>query len=687
MYGAQVAADSHLSAPAPTAIVYDRSGRFLTQTGGNEHGFWETPPPPRVVAATLALEDRRFWLHPGVDPVGVVRAVLSHVRGGRSGASTIAMQVVRMQHPRPRTLWAKAVEAGTAVALTLRYGHAAVLAQYLRLAPYGGNSRGIGYAARWYFDKPAADLSLAEAALLSAVPQSPTASALRRPGGLARAVLRARRALDAMDIGVVERDQAVAELATLRPLPAPRRPEVAMQAVLRLRTLARSVRADPANPLLHATLDLPTQEAVSRQLRASLAAWRRGGAQQAAVMVVRRGSGAVLADVASAGWRTEPGGAIDYTSVLRSPGSTLKPFLYAAALDRGLLQPAEVLDDAPEAAHGINNADDAFLGPLLPRQALGNSRNVPAASLLVRLGLAQGMEALRTAGLTTETGEGARYGLGLAIGALPSRLDALVRAYNALADDGMMTELRWLREAEAPPRRRVASVTSARLVAAFLSDPMARLPAFPRYGPSEYPFPVALKTGTSQQYRDSWTLAWSADYVVGVWVGRADAGPMAGLSGARAAARLAQSVLFGLHGANRTDLVAGAFATPAGQTPSELCTATGRPGNCAQRLMEFAPGPGVPVAPARPALSIVEPQPDAHVWRNPDAPPALQRLVLRASASPDVSQVVWLVDGEAVATAAPDQPFRWPLTPGTHRFQVRLPSEAVSSRQLKVVVE
>ena len=461
---------------------------------------------------------------------------------------------------------------------------------------------------------------------------------------------------------------------------------MALQAVLRLQGFARAAPANPADPRLHATLDMDVQAKVTRQLRTYLAGWRRSGAQQAAVMVVQRGTGAVLADVASAGWQTQPGGAIDYTAALRSPGSTLKPFLYAAALDRGLLHPAEVMDDAPEAAHGINNADDAFLGPLLPRQALGNSRNVPAATLLARLGVAQGMEALRTAGLTAERSDGSRYGLGLAIGAMPTRLDALVRAYDALADDGMLTELRWLQEQELPPPRRVVSATSARLVAAFLSDPMARLPAFPRYGPSEYPFQVALKTGTSQQYRDSWTLAWSAGYVVGVWAGRADAGPTAGLSGARAAARLAQTVLLGLHGATLTDLTAGTFAAPAGQTPSELCTATGRPGNCAQRLMEFA-GPGAPEGRGRPALAIVEPQPNAHVWRNPDAPPALQRLVLRASVSPDVPQVVWLVDGEAVATAAPDQPFRWPMTPGTHRFQIRLPLEAVSSRQLKVVVE
>ena len=691
VYIARVAPDAHLSAPEATPIVYDRAGRFLTQVGtvaGNrvEYGFWPAEAPPRLVAATLALEDRRFFSHPGIDPVGVARAAWSHLRGGRSGASTLAMQVARMQHPRPRTLWAKVLEAGTAVALTLRYGHDAVLAQYLRLAPYGANSHGIGHAARWYFDKPAADLTWAEAALLSAVPQSPTASDLRRPGGLARAAARARRALDTIDMPADERDRAREELASLSTPPAPVRPEVAMQAVLRLHSLARSAMAEPADPRLRATLDLAVQDTVARQLRTHLAGWRGVGAQQGAVMVVRRGTGEVLADAASAGWRTQGGGAIDFSATLRSPGSTLKPFLYAAALDRKLLSPAEVMQDAPESASGIGNADGLFLGPLLPRQALANSRNVPAANLLARMGLGPGLAALRSAGLTQDGGDGTRYGLGLALGAMPTRLDWLVRAYAALANDGVLTELRWFAGQPVPPPRRVVSSTAARLVTAFLSDPVARLPAFPRYGPSEYPFPVALKTGTSQQYRDSWTLAWSADYVVGVWVGRADSAPMAGLSGARGAARLAQSVLLGLHGAGRTDLSAGAFAAPAGQVAAELCTGTGRPGDCPQRLLEFA-GPAAAREQPERTLAIVDPGPDAHIWRNPDAPARLQTLVLRASASPGVPQVAWLVDGQVTAVAPPDQPFRWSLTPGAHRFQLRLPFEELSSRPVRVVVE
>ena len=686
-----VASGAALVSPAPTAFITDRDGGFLAQAGHEsrrddggrqvEYGYWPVDPPPRIVAATLALEDRRFWSHPGIDPVAVLRAAWQHLRGGHgSGASTLAMQVARMQHPRPRTLWAKAVEAGTAIVLTARYGHAAILAQYLRLAPYGENSHGIAHAARWYFDKPAVDLDTAQAALLCAIPQAPGRMALHR--NHARAAARARQALAAMALAPADRAAAVAELATLRPVPAPRRPAT-LQLALRLQRLVQ------AGGMVRAALDAPMQRWVTATATAHLRAWRRDGAQQVAVMVMRRGTGEVLADVASAGFDSQPAGAIDYSATLRSPGSTLKPFLYALGLDRHLIAPQDVLADMPEGAAGISNADHDFLGPLLPRQALANSRNVPATNLLRRIGLADGFGFLRALGLHQLDSPARRYGLAMAIGALPTSLDRLMRAYATLAEDGVDRGLLWFVGQPVEPHR-VMSVDAARLVGRFLSDPLARLPSFPRYGSSEFPFAVALKTGTSQGYRDAWTLEWSRDYLVGVWVGRADAGPMTQLSGGRAAAQLAQSIMLRLHGLGRSDLLAGEFAAPPGREQAELCTGTGAragPG-CDQRLAEWVqPGTTHPAPSPAPRLYIVQPDPDTHVWRNPEAPPSLNRLVLRATAEPAVPQIVWLVDGKPVATTTPDTPLLWTMTPGRHRFQVRLPLEGGVSRPVAVVVE
>lgn len=694
-WGVRVGQDAHLAAPSPTAFIVDRDGHFITQAGHEsaradggrqvEYGYWPVEPPPRVVSATLALEDRRFWRHPGVDPLAVLRAVWQRVRGGRgSGASSLAMQVARMQHPRPRTLWAKSIEAGTAIAITLRYGHRAVLEQYLRLAPYGENSHGVGHAARWYFDKPAADLTLAEATLLSAVPQAPGLMALHR--GLPRALPRAARALAAMDLAPEERAEALAELAHIAPAPAPapRRPD-ALQLALRLQRLASG------GGVIRASVDLSTQRWVADLAKRQLATWRHDGAQQVAVMVARRGSREVLADVASAGYRSQPAGAIDYSAILRSPGSTLKPFLYARGLDRDLIAPQDVLADLPEGAAGISNADHDFLGPLLPRQALANSRNVPAANLLRRIGLADGFDFLHALRLHDLPGPAERYGLAMAIGALPTSLDRLMRAYATLAEDGMDADLAWFTQPSAETRRLIG-VDSARLVGRFLSDPLARLPSFPRYGSSEFPFAVALKTGTSQGYRDAWTIEWSSDYLVGVWLGRADAGTMSELSGGRAAAQLAQAVMLRLHGVGRGDLVAGDFAAPPGREPSEICTQTGAVANaaCPEQLTEFV-RPGAARAASRETpetkLSIVQPDQDTHVWRNPDTPPSLNRLVLRASVTPKTAQIVWLLDGNPIAVAAPDAPLYWTMTPGRHRFQIRLPLQADSSKVVSVVVE
>jgi penicillin-binding protein 1C len=693
IWGIRVVQDAHLAAPAPTAFITDRDGRFITQAGHEslrpdggrqvEYGYWPVEPPARVVRATLALEDRRFWRHPGVDPLAVLRAVWQHVRGFHgSGASSLAMQVARMQHPRPRTMWAKSIEAGTAIAITLRYGHQAVLAQYLRLAPYGENSHGIAHAAMWYFDKPAADLTTAEAALLSAVPQAPGLMALHH--GLQRALPRAARALAAMDLTENERTEALSELMHIAPVSPVRRPD-ALQLVLRLQ------RAALGGGVIRSSVDLSIQSLVADLAGRHLALWRHDGAQQVAVMVVRRGSRAVLADVASAGYRSQPGGAIDYSSVLRSPGSTLKPFLYARGLDRGLIAPQEVLADLPQGAAGISNADHDFLGPLLPRQALANSRNVPATNLLQRIGLDDGFDFLHALHLHNLPGPAGRYGLAMAIGALPTSLERLMRAYATLAEDGTDADLAWFGAAN-PESRQLVSVDSARLIGRFLSDPLARLPSFPRYGASEFPFAVALKTGTSQGYRDAWTIEWSRDYLVGVWLGRADADTMSALSGGRAAAQLAQAVLLRLHGAGRSDLVAGDFAAPPGREEAEICTRRGAAASaaCPEQLAEWVrPGPAqtVPNGALETRLSIIQPDPNTHVWRNPNTPPALNRLVLRASVEPKAAQIVWLLDGKPIGVAAPDAPLYWTMTPGRHRFQIRLPLQADASKVVSVAVE
>src|SRR5262249_22606781 len=350
-----------------------------------DYGYWPLERlPERVVRATLALEDRRFHEHPGVDPIAIARAAWHNVRGThqRSGASTIAMQVARMQRPAARSMWSKMREAATAVVLTWRFGRENLLAHYLRIVPYGNGNHGIAHAARWYFDKPVDDLSWAEIALLSAIPQSPTRMNPLRPDGLARAIRRGHGMLEELArrqvISEAELALAHRQLAEMPPRRPPRRPD-ALHAVIRYEVMAREGRlhANPADPRIRTSLDLTLQRDVTLLAQRYLRQWRPSGAQQIAVMVVERHTGHVLVSLGSGDYRDRRAGAVDFTRIGRSPGSTLKPFVYALALERGAIKPSDVLADLPEGAAGIGNADGHFLGPMLPRQALANSRNVP----------------------------------------------------------------------------------------------------------------------------------------------------------------------------------------------------------------------------------------------------------------------------------------------------------------------
>ena len=694
---------STLVAPPPTTIVTDRHGTFMAQIGGGPdgYGYWPVEHiPERVEAAILALEDHRFWEHPGVDPLAVLRAARANVllRHRISGASTIAMQVARMQDPAPRGYIAKAFEAATALVMTARYGREAVLKQYLELVPFGQNSHGIAHAARWYFDKPVEDLSWAEIAVLSAVPQSPAAMNPGTIAGRARAVDRGRKALVRLHEQGVLDDAAFAQsLINIDNLAAPARmvrPPDALHAILRIGDL---VGKGPPLERVSSTIDLGLQQHVAKLARQRLDYLRPLGAEQVSVMVVDRRSMEVLALIGSGRYDAVDAGKIDYSTRQRSPGSTLKPFIFAEALERGDIGPGTILNDNPDNGTGIDDADRRFLGPLLPRQALANSRNVPAALLVRLVGLDRTHWFLGNLGLHHEDHPADRYGLTLSVGGMPTTLDRLVQAYGALANEGNFVPLRWYREQKEPPGRPVLSVATARLITMFLADPMARLPSFSRMGATEYPFPTAVKTGTSQGYRDAWVAAYTDRYLVGVWVGRPDGRPMTGISGASSAAVVAHDILIDLHGADADGLSDTMFRAPAGHEAVPLCATTGRPsdGTCAQVLTEFMPsGPGaaapIPIASvpasASTRLRIVSPLNHTTFIRNPEAPVGSTFLPLRLGADSGEGQVVWYVDGQPFQVAAATETVQWPVTPGRHQFEARPPYDPGGSSRVEVTI-
>ncbi len=691
-----------LESPPSSWLVYDRRGLFLGQLNVQPegYGYWPLAQlPPRVAAATLALEDRRFWEHPGVDFYALGRAIWQNWRSGQriSGASTIAMQVARLQNPAPRTGYAKLREMGVAVWLTQRWGREAVLRHYLQRAPYGNRVHGIGLAAWYYFDKPPEDLSWAEMALLTAIPQAPSRMNPLQPRGLQRAKQRGLRILAQLSAqNTLSQAEYHLAIQQLRDLPAParkQRPQASLHALLALEPVLQ--RQPPAQPLVRSSLDLHLTQQAQHLLQATLPQWLDRGAENAAVLVVEPHTGAILAYVGSADYFNRPQhGAVDFARLRRPAGSTLKPFFYGLALEQGSLRPDSLLPDLPYHTPGqFQNADLDHLGWLRPRQALANSRNLPAVQVLAQVGLERAYHWLGTIGIHPRLESASRYGLALALGSLPVRLLDLTAGYTVLANEGLYQPLRWLETTPAPAQRQLSTDT-ARLISLFLADPQARLPSFPRMGPTEYPFPVAVKTGTSQGYRDAWTVAYSRQFLVSAWVGRTDARPMDRLSGAEGAGSLVQALLYQLHAdLTPAQRLALEFPVPRRYQAQDLCIDPSRPqlalGDCPHTQSEWLSTAKPPLRPqaALPAqVQILSPPANARLLRNPQLPSQFNTLALQAESTVP-GQIVWLVNEQPFATAEADQPVRWPLQPGTYRIQAQLALRPERSPPVTIQVE
>jgi penicillin-binding protein 1C len=578
-----------LVAPEPSLLLSDRRGDFLAEIpgAGDALGYWPLPAalPERIVRATLETEDRRFWEHAGVSPRSLARALWQDLRNLRvvSGGSTLAMQTARLQTPGRRTLLRKVKEMAEALLLVSRHGHERVLCQYLTLAPYGHRVRGVARASRLYFDKPVEDLSWAQAAFLAALPQAPGRMDPYDPEGLARATRRAHRILRTLhQRGVISVDELAQALrADLGLAPRPRRRPEALHAALALARRSAGFRGH----VRATTLDLEVQAIAARLATENLARLRDREAGNTAVLVVRIEDGAVLAHVGSSDYFDEgERGAIDYAAVPRSPGSALKPFVYAAALESGRFTAASELEDTPldlaaedGAAFRPENANRQYFGPMLLRQALANSRNIPALRVTAELTPGRVRELLGRLGFAAAGGTGEDPGLGIAIGALPASLEELAAAYLALARGGVAAPLLRFADEPAPEPRRILPAEVAGLVTDILADPEARRPGFPAGGPLDFDHAVTVKTGTSQGFRDSWAIASSDRLLVAVWVGRHDRQRMAEVTGAAGAAPLAHALMeavMPLVAPHRPPALA--FPQPEGLRTRTVCSLSGR---------------------------------------------------------------------------------------------------------------
>jgi penicillin-binding protein 1C len=731
--------DALLAAPEPSRRIHDRRGVLLREAVG-EGGVRARWVPlgeisAHVVQATIAAEDRRFHRHGGVDLAAAARALAQNLAARRvvSGASTLTMQLARLLRGHGHSAPGKLAQAIDAWRIEAALGKAEILEQYLNRAPYGAGTIGIEAASERYFGKPARHLGLAEAALLAGLPQAPTAlNPLRTPDrararqGLVLARMRAEGMVTSEELA-----DAVAEPLRFAAAPPP---PLAMH-------FTDWVIAQGAGPGdVHTTLDLDLQRQIEGLAAEHVRALSRGGLTQAAVVVLDNASCDVLAMVGSVDYWGERGGSVNGTLAPRQPGSALKPFVYALAFSRGFT-PASVVADVPTQyldARGLvmrpRNYSDRFSGPVLMGEALGRSLNVPALRVANAVGLADVLATLRDLGLST-LGEAAdHYGLGVALGNGEVTLLELAQAYAALARGGVTCRARALRDAPAEAGKRVFPEQVSFLVTDVLADEALRVRAFGAANPLLLGFPIAVKTGTSTNWRDNWSAGYTDRHTIAVWTGDFAGNPMNQLSGAIGAGPLFAGVARLVVHRGAVPHVPPPPAAPPGVEEAHVCPLSGMaPGpDCPAPVSVHVPAGAAPRAQctwhrrlrldARNGLLASERCPDRFVeekvfevlppayaaWQaehptlrpptrySPSCPArgpvanavivthprdrdvfvlepgydaGTQSVQLAAEVDPAVPELVWIVDGERLASTPWPYEASLPLSRGAHRVE------------------
>ncbi len=657
LFVAALAIAAWLTIPPPSLDrARDLSTLVLAADGSILRGFltaddkWRLPVEPEAVdplyrRMLIAAEDGRFPWHPGIDPIAALRASGQLAWHGHvvSGASTLTMQVVRLLERHRHSLAAKLAEMAKALALERLLSKDEVLGLYLTLAPFGGNLEGVRAASLAYFGKEPTHLSAAEAALLVALPRSPERLRPDHHPAAARAA-RDRVLARMAQAGVI----APTALAEAQATSVPRRrlamPFFAPHLARTLRDEAPTalVQRSTIEPLLQLRVEaLLKREAATLDSQATLAA-----------IVVDNHDRRVLAYAGNADFASAARhGTLDMARAVRSPGSALKPFIYAMAFDRLIIHPETVLEDRPRhfGDYAPTDFDGRFEGEVTAREALQYSLNVPAVAVLDRLGPGRFTSALAAAGIALRLpGMAAEPGLAVALGGVGIRLTDLVRLYAALSNGGEVRPLRYRFDDPQSPGTGIFGPLAAWYVDDILREappPPGVLPAEARRGRH-----LAFKTGTSYGYRDAWAVGYDAEITVGVWAGRPDGTPMPGRSGRLTAA----PVMFKI-----ADLI--------GPAPSE---------------------------------SGASPPPGALLQRRQNLPPRLQRLDPASSAAPlsaprivyppNGALVEWHGEALPLEAAGGRKPFRWlvdgrPLPPGPPRRPVYWRPDSIGFAELTVI--
>ncbi|HEU0264612.1 MAG TPA: penicillin-binding transpeptidase domain-containing protein, partial [Geobacterales bacterium] len=556
---------------------------------------------------------------------------------------------------------------------------------YLNQVPYAANRRGVAAAARYYFDRDLTTLSSAEMLTLAVLVRAPGRLDLKRGGeGAQRRV--AQLALRLREQGVIDEREYKSILADPLQLAEPKLPVAAGHFIryLQGRGIPQQLISQGR---VATTLDAPLQRQLQNLLDGRLRDLNRRGVTDGAVLVADLESGQILAWVNGGGDDgTRAGGCIDKVLVPRQPGSTLKPLLYAEALEQGWT-PATIIDDSPlsgrvgSGQHTFRNYSRRFYGPLRLRDCLANSLNVPAVRAVTFIGYDRFLTKLHQLGFSSLTREADFYGEGLALGNGEVTLYELVQAYATLGRGGLFRPLQSV-VGEGGGESTVFSPESASLIADILSDSDARRLEFGRGGVLELPQQTAVKTGTSTDYRDAWAVGFDHRYVVGVWMGELDQRPTAGVTGAAGPALLLRTIFAEL---NRFDEGGALYLSPR-LLRARICQESGERATdaCPSRQEWFAPGT-VPVttcrkhaqnevrAESRGAAHLEQPTAGLMLAMDPRIPDDMEAFPLQLAKEAEYERVEWLVDGVVVGSGrAGERRFLWRLVKGEHRAQARL---------------
>jgi penicillin-binding protein 1C len=514
-----------------STTIVDRNGKLL-RAYAMADGRWRLPVDaktgvdPGYLKLLLTYEDRRFRSHAGVDPFALGRAALQLVTRGHivSGGSTITMQLARLMEPRrERSVYAKLCQMVRALEIERQLTKDQILDLYLALAPYGGNLEGIRAASIAYFGKEPKRLSLAESALLVALPQSPETRRVDRYPDVARAAR--DRVLDRMvEDGRVSDEDAVS--AKAMPVPRLRKP----MPILAPHSADQAIATVKDADVIALTLDSSLQKALEALARDRAVAL--GPNISVAIIAVDNQSGDVLARIGSPNYFDDRrAGQVDMTRAVRSPGSTLKPFIYGLAFEDGFVHPESLIDDRPIrfGSYAPENFDMTFQGTVPVRRALQQSLNVPAVALLDRVGASRLSSRLRQAGANLVLPKDEVPGLAMGLGGVGITLQDLVQLYSGLARLGSTRPLREIVNAkdQRDPLRLMDQVAAWQVGNVLVGTPP------PENAPHNR---VAFKTGTSYGYRDAWSVGFDGRITIGVWVGRPDGAPAPGIAGRTAAA-------------------------------------------------------------------------------------------------------------------------------------------------------